>query len=63
MTGPTFAPAPTTPAVRPPRPPARTAPAIKPADDAAAALRVLTYLRLHWMAILFTGTLLGAGLA
>ena len=68
MNGPTFAPAPVhvsapPPAPRPPaRPPARPAVA-KPADDSAAALRVLTYLRLHWLLILFCGSLLGAGLA
>jgi succinoglycan biosynthesis transport protein ExoP len=67
MNGPTFAPAPVhaiaPPAPRPPaRPPARPA-AAKPADDSAAALRVMTYLRLHWLMILFCGGLLGAGLA
>ncbi|HEX4612758.1 MAG TPA: hypothetical protein VH092_31475 [Urbifossiella sp.] len=60
MNGPTFAPA------APPRPapPARPAarPAQKPAADGGSGggLRVLTYLRLHWLMILFCGTLLGA---
>ena len=68
MNGPTFAPAvPTSPmTVRTPapRPAARAANALaKPSDEAAAALRVLTYLRLHWLMILFCGSFLGCGLA
>lgn len=56
MTGPTFA-APAAPAAAPkpaPRPPKPGA----PADD-GAGLRVLTYLRLHWLMIAFCGSLLG----
>ena len=67
MTGPTFAPTALAPAPRPaapPRVPARVTPALKAgAEEPASALRVLTYLRLHWMMILFCGGLLGAGLA
>lgn len=66
MNGPTFAttstaaPAPAAGArPAPPRPPR---PAQKPPEDNPAA-RVLTYLRLHWMVILFSGSLLGGGLA
>ncbi len=75
MNGPYFAqtgapprPAPANPAPTPraagiPRPPARM-PIAKPSDgDPAAMLRVLTYLRLHWLMILFCGTLLGSVLA
>ncbi|MBN9518446.1 hypothetical protein J0H58_07995 [bacterium] len=59
MNGPTFAPPATAAAPKPaPARPAR--PAAKPDDAAAAGLRVLTYLRLHWLMILFCGTLLGA---
>jgi Mrp family chromosome partitioning ATPase len=61
MTGPTFA-APSTPAAPgtapKPAPPARTGPRPGAADD-GAGLRVLTYLRLHWLMIVFCGTLLG----
>ena len=46
-----------------PRPPARVATAKAADGDPAAALRILTYLRLHWLMILFCGTLLGAVLA
>lgn len=58
MNGPTFAAPAAPPAARPtgPRPAARSP---KPDADAAAAGRVLTYLRLHWLTILFCGTLLG----
>jgi Mrp family chromosome partitioning ATPase len=66
MTGPTFA-APSTPAAPgtapaapKPAPPARTGPRPGAADD-GAGLRVLTYLRLHWLMIVFCGALLGAG--
>ncbi len=59
MNGPTFAPPATAAAPKPaPARPARPAP--KPDDGAAAGLRVLTYLRLHWLMILFCGTLIGA---
>ncbi|MBA4067851.1 MAG: hypothetical protein C0501_29955 [Isosphaera sp.] len=45
---------------RPPAPrPAAARPGPKPDDG--GGLRVLTYLRLHWLMILFCGTLLGAG--
>lgn len=66
MTAPTFAPAPPAP------PPVRLVPA-KPTPTGRAALakpesegggnRMLTYLRLHWLTILFLGGLIGAGLA
>jgi len=62
MNGPTFATAAVAPAPKaaPPRsaPPAR--PAARPDPDGGNGLRVLTYLRLHWLMILFCGTLLGA---
>src|SRR4051794_11557838 len=60
MNGPTFA-QPTTPvAARPqPRPPAPPRPAGRPDADAGNGMRVLTYLKLHWLMILFCGTLLG----
>lgn len=57
MNGPTFAPALTAPKAPPPRPAAR--PALKPDAD-GSGLRILTYLQLHWLMILFCGTLLGA---
>ncbi|QDU20185.1 tyrosine-protein kinase domain-containing protein [Urbifossiella limnaea] len=57
MNGPTFAPALAAPRPAPPRPLAR--PAAKPDGD-GNGLRVLTYLQLHWLMILFCGTLLGA---
>jgi len=57
MNGPTFAPALTAPKPAPPRPAAR--PGAKPDAD-GSGLRVLTYLQLHWLLILFSGTLLGA---
>lgn len=74
MNGPTFAQSgharPGTVAVAPatrsgptPRPPARVATAKAADGDPAAALRILTYLRLRWLMILFCGTLLGAVLA
>lgn len=62
MNGPTFA-QPTTaaapPRAVPPRPvkPAKAAP--KPDMDSGNGLKVLTYLRLHWLLILFCGTLVG----
>ncbi len=37
-------------------------PSVPPGGDAAAGLRALTYLRLHWLLILFCGTLVGGGL-
>ncbi len=65
MTGPTFAPAAPS-VVRAPAPvrtlpPARAALARPDADTGGS--RVLTYLRLHWLTILFLGGLIGAGLA
>src|SRR5947208_17165553 len=65
MNGPTFAQTATAPAAAPrpapmpprPAPPAKAGP--KPDAD-GGGLRVLTYLRLHWLMILFCGTLLGA---
>ena len=51
----------TTPAVRTPTRVERSKPSDKNADNPAAM--VLTYLRLHWLAILFCGSLLGACLA
>src|SRR5262245_14869227 len=64
MNGPTFA-APRSPAPAPsPRPaPARQKPTLKLEPDNAGGLRILTYLRLHWLMILFCGSLLGGGLA
>lgn len=68
MHGPTFAPAPVLPAppvtLTPvPRPrPQRPAAKPDPAAGAGANL-VLTYLRLHWMMILFAGSLAAVGLA
>ena len=65
MNGPTFTPQsapPVAPAGRPTPPrPAPPKPA-KP-DAVAGGVTVLTYLRLHWMTILFCGGLLGGGLA
>src|SRR4051812_44781333 len=62
MNGPTFA-QPTAPGVAPrptpPRPATPARPGPKPDSD-GGGLRVLTYLRLHWLMILFCGTLLGA---
>lgn len=65
MNGPTFATARTpVPVTRPlPASPRPTKVVPKPDADAANGLRVLTYLRLHWLMILFCGSLLGAGLA
>lgn len=65
MNGPHFA-APAAPAQQPTPRPARPAP--KPADrprpdSGPGAVMVFTYLRLHWMMILFCGALLGGGLA
>jgi Mrp family chromosome partitioning ATPase len=43
-------------------PPSNTRPGGKPGnkpDDGAAGLRVLTFLRLHWLMIVFCGTLIG----
>ncbi|HET6576157.1 MAG TPA: hypothetical protein VFG68_21320 [Fimbriiglobus sp.] len=64
MNGPHFA-APAAPAqqqtARPARPAAR--PGDRPRPDAPGAVMVFTYLRLHWMMILFCGALLGSGLA
>ncbi len=60
MTGPTFATnaAPTSAPAAPPRAPR---PVAKPGEkpDDGAGMRVFIYLRLHWLMILFCGTLLG----
>lgn len=60
MNGPTFA-ATTAATPRGPRPPAPARPPHKAEADNPAA-RVLTYVRLHWLTILFAGALLGAGM-
>src|SRR6516225_10119909 len=63
MNGPNFAPAAATPAApkqAPPRPAAPARPAAKPDPDAGNGMRVFTYLRLHWLMIVFCGTLLGS---
>jgi Mrp family chromosome partitioning ATPase len=63
MNGPTFAQPVPAPAPAPKAPPHRTstqARAPRPDPDAGGGLRVLTYLRLHWLMIAFCGTLLGA---
>ena len=64
MHGPHVTPTGSTPAATPParpaaapRPQAAARPVVKP--DEGNGLRVLTYLRLHWLMILFCGTLLG----
>src|SRR5205085_6838889 len=64
MNGPTTAgqTQPARPAAAPPRPAAPGRPAARPAAD-AGGFPVLTWLRLHWLMILFCGTLLGGGLA
>src|SRR5262245_50848541 len=50
------------PPARPPASPPRPAPARPgPKPDEGAGLRVLTYIRLHWLMIVFCGSLLGAG--
>src|SRR5262245_49100431 len=49
--------APAKPAPAPPRPATPNKPGAKP--DEGGGLRILTYLRLHWLMILFCGTLLG----
>lgn len=64
MNGPTFAPATTPaaapkPAAAPPRSAAPGKTAARPDADAPSGMRVLAYLRLHWLMILFCGTLLG----
>ena len=61
MNGPTFAPppAPATPKAAPPRPPAAGKSPARPEPDGGGGLRVFTYLRIHWLMILFCGTLLG----
>ncbi len=59
--------APTATAVQTRTAPPRQAPPSRPAaakpDAENGAIRFLIYLRLHWLTILFCGTLLGAGLA
>src|SRR4051794_28925406 len=65
MNGPTFTPPSAPPATSAARPlPPRPAPP-KPAkaEPSAGGVMVLTYLRLHWMTILFCGLLLGSGLS
>src|SRR5262245_4818986 len=63
MNGPSFAPATTPTPAATPKPaapkPAPARPGGKPDPDTGNGLRVLTYLRLHWLMILFCGTLLG----
>src|SRR6476661_8099859 len=64
MNGPTFTPPsapPATPAARPMPP--RPAPPRPAKSEPSGGMMVLTYLRLHWMTILFCGLLLGSGLA
>src|SRR5437763_392148 len=64
MNGPTFTPQSAPPAAPAARPsPPRPAPRAAKPDPAAGGMMVFTYLRLHWMAILFCGLLLGSGLA
>jgi Mrp family chromosome partitioning ATPase len=69
MNGPTFATpavpsaAATRPQAAPPRPTLPPRPALAKPDGEGGALRMLTYLRLHWLTILFCGSFLGAGLA
>lgn len=58
MNGPTFAPSHSPHAAAVPRMPAPRA--ARPEPDAGNGLRVLTYLRLHWLMIVFCGTLIGA---
>ncbi|HEY2910511.1 MAG TPA: hypothetical protein VGI99_09705, partial [Gemmataceae bacterium] len=60
MNGPTFAQAQASSNAGSHRVPAaaRTA---RPEPDAGNGLRILTYLRLHWLMIVFCGTLIGAG--
>ena len=61
MNGPTFA-QPATPATARPAggaPPRSARGPAKPDPDAGAGLRVLTYLKLHWLTVLFCGTLVG----
>lgn len=69
MTGPSLTTPAAPPVIRltpaaPPRPtaPARGAAFAKPPEGDGGS-RVLTYLRLHWLTILFLGSLIGAGLA
>lgn len=62
MNGPTFAP-PRPQAQPQPRPAMRSKPALKLDAEEGGGLRILTYLRLHWLMILFSGALLGGGLA
>src|SRR5439155_6905472 len=61
MNGPTFAPATSAPASTAvphrPAPPVRAA--VKHDPETGNGLRILTYLRLHWLMIAFCGTLLG----
>lgn len=63
MNGPTFAATSAAPAARPvgTRPAGPARPPHKPDADNPAA-RILVYVRLHWLTILFAGALLGAGL-
>jgi Mrp family chromosome partitioning ATPase len=57
MNGPHIAAMPAGPAA--PRPPAGAPRHAKPEAEANPSLRILTYLRLHWLMIAFCGTLLG----
>lgn len=64
MNGPTFAPAaPPTTALAPVARPRTPRPAARPDAPANGGAMVLTYLRLHWMMIVFCGAALGAGLS
>lgn len=65
MNGPHFAPPQTTESVSL-RPAATSRPAVRPparSEPVQSGPMILTYLRLHWMTILFSGSLLGAMLA
>jgi Mrp family chromosome partitioning ATPase len=61
MNGPTFAPAAPAAAAKPtpPRPAAPVKAPARPDAEPGGGLRILTYLRLHWLMITFCGTLLG----
>jgi succinoglycan biosynthesis transport protein ExoP len=61
MNGPTFAATSAAPARSPGRPAAPPRPPHKPDADNPAG-RMLAYVRLHWLTILFAGALLGAGM-
>ena len=63
MNGPTFAPTAALPAQKPAPPRSTTTgrPTARPEPDAGGGLHILTYLKIHWLMILFCGTLLGGG--